>query len=142
MRHLGLLFAPILILCSCSTRRPVLYPNAALLSADPQTIEAEIDRCMNLAKTYTGDPNVARAKEMAEESALLSVAGAVTGTAIGAVTGDLGQAAAVGAIAGASGGITRGILDHHDGWDRSTNLYRSFVERCLADKGLDTIGWK
>ncbi len=132
-----------LILCAgCAERRPVLYPNEAFLAEDRQTIDHEIDRCMRLAKSYTGDPDVERVRNTAEESALLSAAGAVTGTAIGAITGGVGRGAAIGAITGASGGVTRGIIGRSQSWDESNTLFRSFVERCLAERGLDTLGWK
>lgn len=132
----------VLLCCSCAARRPVLYPNEAFLAADPEAIDQEIDRCLTLATRYTGDPDLARIKDSAEETALLSAAGAITGTAIGAVAGNVGHGAAIGAISGASGGVTRGILRRRDRWDESNSLYRNFVERCLADRGLETLGWR
>ena len=131
-----------LLLAACAERRPVLYPNEAFMSADRSAIEYEINRCISLAKTYTGDPDVERIRNAAEESALLSAAGAVAGTAIGAISGGVGQGAAIGAISGASGGITHGIVSRNQSWNESNALFRNFVERCLAERGLDTLGWK
>lgn len=142
MSNRNLLLVALLVLCSCSARRPVLYPNEAFRAEDKQTIEREIDRCMTLAKTYTGDPAVEGVKEAAVDSTILSAAGAVAGTAIGAVTGNVGQGAAIGAITGASGGVTHGVLQSRGGSSESGRLYRNFVERCLAERGLETIGWR
>ncbi|MBN8550922.1 MAG: hypothetical protein J0M12_16535 [Deltaproteobacteria bacterium] len=131
-----------LSLCACSARRPVLYPNEAFRAESKQTIDGEIDRCMSLAKSYTGDPSVETAKETAIDSSILTAAGAVTGTAIGAVTGNVGQGAAIGAISGAGGGVSRGVFQGRSGSSESGRMYRRFVERCLSERGLETIGWR
>jgi hypothetical protein len=63
--------------------------------------------------------------------------GAIIGAAVGAVTGNLGEAAAIGAAGGAAAGMTR------EAFDRELDpVQKQFVDQCLRDRGYQPIGWK
>lgn len=47
------------------------------------------------------------------------------------------RAGATGAALGGSAGVVSGAFHN----DRPNSTYRHFVQRCLADKGFDLIGW-
>ena len=62
----------------------------------------------------------------------------MTGTAIGAVTGNVGRGAAIGAAGGGASGITQGALSARE----PDAVYRRYVETCLRERGYDPIGWR
>jgi len=47
------------------------------------------------------------------------------------------RAGAGGAAVGGSAGAVQGAFRN----DRPSSTYRTYVQRCLADKGFDVIGW-
>jgi hypothetical protein len=54
------------------------------------------------------------------------------------VVGELGRGAGVGAATGATAGLIRGLFKA----SQPSPVYKSFVERCLQEKGYEPIGWK
>ncbi len=98
-----------------STQRPVLYPNATFERVGPAQAERDIDDCTRRAESHGLTPtgNTRVARRSAE-------------------------GAAVGAAAGATAGAVRGGFEAAD----PNPTYRSFVQRCLRERGYDVIGWQ
>ena len=118
----------ILIFCGCAQQRPVLYPNSHLAYVGQEKAQADIDTCMHLAKKYG-----------AGDTAAGAAVGAAAGAAIGAVLGNnVGRAAGVGAAGAGAATLTRKTIDSGE----PDPLFRRFVEKCLHEKGYETIGWQ
>jgi outer membrane lipoprotein SlyB len=127
----------ILFFLGCAQQRPVLYPNSHLAHVGNEKAQADIDACMHLAKTYGAGGN--KEKKIARDTAAGSAVGAVAGAAIGAVLGhNVGHAAGVGAAGAGAATLTRKSIDS----GKPEQLFRRFVEKCLHEKGYETIGWQ
>ena len=124
------------LLWGCGSKRPVLYPNYQLNKMGHEAAEADIDHCMELARTYGADTQVAG--DVAKDTATGAAVGGATGAAVGAVLGGVGRGAAAGAAGGAAGALTRGVIQSGD----PDPTFRRFVEKCLRDKGYEPIGWR
>ena len=123
----------------CATPEPILYPNAALETNGQEQADADTDACSALAEKYeAGSGN--RTGEIAGGAAEDAAVGGAAGAAGGAVWGgDAARGAGAGAAAGVAGGLVRGIFRSKRDPDPA---YRHFMERCLADKGYEVIGWR
>jgi uncharacterized protein YcfJ len=120
----------------CATKSPVLYPNHKLDEVMQDEVDRDIATCEAQAKEYVANPS--RAERSAEGAVVGGAVGGASGAAAGAVLGNVGRGAGAGAAAGAAGGLVSGIF-------RSRNpdpVYARFVERCLANKGYEVIGWE
>ena len=120
----------------CATKRPVLYPNYHLVMVGHEEAALDIEDCMALARDYGAESG--KGEKIAKDTVTGAAVGGATGAAVGAVVGDFGKGAAAGAAGGAAGALTRSVI-------RSGNpdpLFRRFVEKCLRDKGYETIGWR
>jgi len=127
----------ILSFYGCAQQRPVLYPNSHLASVGSEKAQADIDACMHLAKTYGAGEN--KGEKIAKDTAAGAAVGAVAGAAIGAVLGNnVGRAVGVGAAGAGAATMTRKTIDS----GKPDPLFRRFVEKCLNEKGYETIGWK
>jgi hypothetical protein len=108
-------------------RRPVLYPNRTLEENGRAAAEREIDRCLALAR------------EVADGGAR---EGAAAGAAAGAIGGAAGRGAAVGAASGAAwsgvSALVRGLFRSGE----PDSIERSYVDRCLRERGYEPIGWR
>lgn len=139
-RRLGQLkifiFVFIILFAACAQKRPVLYPNHHLTTVGKAAAEADIDACIQLAKDYGANSDAG--KKIATSTAAGAAIGGATGSAIGAVTGNIGRGAAAGAAGGAAGGATRQAIRSGD----PDPVFKRFVEKCLQDKGYETIGWR
>lgn len=137
----------VLLLSACaaggpgsSAARPVLYPNATLNRVGDAQGRAEADACVSraLSAGLTADQKTnevgRRAGEGAATAGVASVVGAlITGRGSEGVL----RAGAAGAAVGGSAGAVSGAFHN----DRPNSTYRSFVQRCLSEKGFDVIGW-
>jgi len=121
---------------ACAAKRPVLYPNAYYEQVGVEISQADIETCMNLAKTGVGDTNAAASA--GGRSVVGAGAGAVVGAAGGAVTGDFGTGAAVGAATGVTAGLLSGLWGARD----RDPTFMAYVDTCLREKGYQPIGWK
>lgn len=122
----------------CATPEPILYPNAVLLERGQAQADADTDECSDLAEEYQA--RASKTGEVAGSAAEGAAAGGAAGAAGGAVwSGDPGRGAAAGAAAGAAGGLVRGIFRSRRDRDPA---YRSFVERCLTERGYEVVGWR
>lgn len=131
------------LLIGCSSSRPVVYPNDKAQQAGPQVVQADIDECLRRAEEFASGSGRSGdvAKGAAERAAVGAGVGAAAGAAGGAIYGDAGRGAASGAAGGAAAGLLSGIFAGM-GDDGPDPVVRSFVERCLAEKGYDVIGWE
>jgi hypothetical protein len=121
---------------ACAQQRPVLYPNAHYERVGTQVAEADVDACIRLADAYVG--NTSPAERTAKSTGVGAAAGSAIGAAVGAVHGNPGRGAAAGAAGGGTGGLVRGVLRGR----KRDPIFQRYVERCLRDKGFETIGWR
>jgi len=127
----------VLILFGCAPQRPVLYPNATLGEVGNERAQADIDACMRLAREHGAEEN--KGAEIAKDTAAGAAVGAVAGAAVGAVLGNnVGRAAGAGAAGVGAATMTRKTIDS----GKPDPVFRRFVEKCLHDKGYETIGWR
>lgn len=133
---LAAMLAFLWITAGCAARYgPVLYPNPHLQSVGEEQAQRDIDECEVLAEKYIKDnPGADTARGIATGG----VAGAVVGGAAGAVTGSLGRGIGVGAAVGAASGLVHGIAKA----SRPSPLYKSFVDKCLQERGYEPLGWE
>lgn len=120
----------------CSSQRPALYPNDHLRQVSEAQAHADVDECIAIVKQqgiYEQDR-----KEQVRSVGRTAAVGAGTGAAVGALRGDAGRGAATGAVAGAAGGTMREILRSN----RPDSVFKGYVNRCLADRGYDVVGWR
>ena len=129
---------PLLFIAACQTTpdQPQLYPNAHLTKVGQKQAELDIDDCMALAR----DHGVSENKESAagEKAAAGAIIGGASAGAWGLVRGDAGSRAAAGAASGAAGGAAAGALQT----TQTNPTFKNFVQRCLADRGYEVIGWQ
>ena len=114
----------------------MLYPNAHLNQMGNEAAQADIVECIRLAEEGGAQGN--QAGEVVKSTATGAAVGAAVGAATGAVLGSLGQGLAAGAAGGAAGGLVHGAI----GSGEPDPVLRSFVDRCLREKGYESIGWK
>lgn len=127
----------ILSACGCAQQRPVLYPNSHLNYVGHEKAQADIDACMHLAKKYGAGEN--KGEKIAKDTAAGAAVGAAAGAAVGAVFGkNVGRAAGAGAAGAGAATLTRKTIDSGE----PDPLFRRFVEKCLHEKGYETIGWR
>jgi hypothetical protein len=132
----SLLVLFIVSLAGCAAYRPVLYPNEKLQTVGSAAADRDIEDCLARAQQYADSGG--RAREVGRDAAIGAGTGAAVGAVVGAIGGNPGEAAAQGAAAGATGGVIHGIFSSSE----PRPVYRAFVERCLHDRGYDTIGWE
>ena len=120
--------------------RPVLYPNATLNRVGDGQGRVEVDACMARAVSAGLTPD-----EKNNAIARGAGAGAATGavaSAVGAlITGRGGEGALRAGTAGAAVGGSAGAVQGAFRGDRPSSTYRNFVQRCLAERGFEVIGW-
>ena len=127
----------ILIFCGCARQRPVLYPTPYLIEVGNERAQADIDACMRLATEYGAEEN--KGKRIAKDTAAGAAVGGVAGAAVGAALGNnVGRAAGAGAAGVGAATLTRKTIDS----GKPGQVFRRFVEKCLYDKGYQTIGWR
>lgn len=125
---------------SSASARPVLYPNATLNRVGDAQGQAEANACMSrasaagLSPSQSGNEVGRRAGEGAAVGGVASAVGAL-------ITGRGGEgvlrAGAAGAAVGGSAGAVSGAFHN----DKPNSTYRSFVQRCLSERGFEVIGW-
>jgi hypothetical protein len=121
----------------CAQQRPVLYPNEHLKQVGSETSQADVDACMRLATEHGAKEDVGG--RIAKDTASSAAVGAAAGAAIAAVFGnDIGRAAGAGAAGAGAATATRGMIDSGE----PDPIFRSFVEKCLREKGYETVGWR
>jgi len=126
----------LLLALGCAQQRPVLYPNPYLKTVGQERAEADINDCIRLASEHGAQGNAGDnvAKDTAEGGAV----GGAVGAGVGAVVSSVGRGAAAGAAGGAAGALTRGLFRSSE----PDPVFRGFVDRCLREKGYESIGWR
>jgi outer membrane lipoprotein SlyB len=129
-------FTAIFILIGCAAnQRPILYPNEKLSRVGQDQAQQDIDQCMQMAEAYVKKHQDSKVAEGAVKGGAI---GAAAGAAVGAVRGDFGRVLAEGAAGGAAGGATYGLFKAAE----PSPIYKEFVDRCLRDKGYQSLGWQ
>lgn len=124
------------MLGACAQKRPVLYPNDFWQQVGEEAAQADVEECFQLAEEY--EVSAGSGGETAKDTAKGAEIGAATGAATGAVFGSAGRGAASGAVAGATAALARRVFRS----DKPDPVFRQFVDRCLLEKGHESIGWK
>lgn len=128
-----------LTLTACASQRPVLYPNEQFKRVGNVGADQDINDCMQRAEEYVSLGGGGQALEhTGGSSATEGAIGAAAGAAGGSVVGRAGTGAAVGGAAGATRGLIRGLIRKQN----PSPVYKTFVNRCLREKGYDPIGWQ
>jgi len=134
---LAVIFSLAFLLPGCGSKRPILYPNEYLKKVGNQQAQADIDECIRLATEYGAKEDAG--KKIAQDTAGSAAVGAAAGAAISAVLGgDVGRSAAAGGAGAGAGRLTRSVIDSGD----PDPVFRGYVEKCLREKGYETVGWK
>ena len=139
--------AATLVLAGCASSgagsasaRPVLYPNATLNRVGDAQGRMEVNACLSRAQAAGLSPSQNSnevGRRAGEGAAVAGVASAIGALISGRGGEGLLRAGATGAAVGGSAGAVSGALHN----DRPNGVYRSFVQRCLSEKGFDVIGW-
>ena len=126
----------LILIVGCAAKRPVLYPNEHMKQTGDIKAQEEIDACLRIAEEsgVKGE----KGKEVAKKTAGSTLIGGASGVAWGAFFGDVGKHAGAGAAAAAAGTPVHSALRSHD----PDVISRTFVERCLSEKGYEVIGWR
>jgi hypothetical protein len=133
---IALIGIAVMTCAACAEKRPVVYPNAHLKQVGNETAQRDIDECMRYASDSGAEGS--KGAEVAKGTAGGAAVGGAVGAATGAVLGNLGRGAAAGAAGGAAGGLVHGALKS----DEPDPVFKSFVDRCLREKGYEPIGWR
>ncbi len=132
-----LILAIAMSMAGCSATRPVLYPNEHLKAVGPDAAERDIDDCMALAKSAGANSGSGAAGHVATTTAVGAALGAATGAVGGAIVGSAGTGAAIGAASGGTAGLLGGIFSR----PQHSPAFENFVNRCLQDRGYQSMGW-
>jgi hypothetical protein len=131
------LIAAALVGCASGGTRPVFYPNAHLESVGMEWAQRDVDECMALARRY--GVNQTKDGEVGQKAAKGGVLGGVGAGVWGLIRGgDALERAAAGAAAGAATGATAGAFESAE----LSPTFKSFVHRCLSERGYEVIGWE
>ena len=144
-RRLALLVACWALVSCASTgsgsasARPVLYPNAAFNRVGEAQAQHEVAACQARASTagLRAEESSQVAQRAGEGAAVAGIASAVGSLVFGRGTEGVLRAGAGGAAIGGAAGATQAAVRG----GRPNSVYRSFVQRCLSEKGFDVIGW-
>lgn len=137
----------IALLAGCASRgarspdaRPVLYPNAAFKQMGEIRALEEVDACMGAASRAGLTPDEkdnAAGRGAAKGAAVVGTAAAVGALVRGRSVDSVATAGARGAVVGGSVGAVAGAMS-----EKPNMTYRHFVQRCVAEQGLEIIGWQ
>lgn len=133
--RLAMLGSVIGLAAGCAAPTPVLYPTARVQTTPAPAVQADVTACLEMAQAADLEGTGERAARSTAGGAII---GGATGGAVGAVFGDAGRGAAAGAAGGAAQGLMRGLL----GWRQPSPTFKRYVERCLAEKGYEVVGWE
>ncbi len=119
--------------------KPVLYPNATYNRAGEAQAQNEVAACQSRASAAGLRPEDSSqvAQRAGESAAVAGVASAVGALVFGRGAEGMLRAGAGGAAIGGAAGATQAAVRG----GRPNSGYRSFVQRCLTEKGFDVIGW-
>jgi hypothetical protein len=131
-----------LAVVSCSSPRPVLYPNAHFNSVGKEAADHDIAACKELAESAGAEESSGKAGRVATNTAVGAGVGAASGAVGGAISGAAGQGSLIGAASGAVWGLLTGLFYSSTGPSQPNEAYANFVNRCLQEKGYEVTGWQ
>ena len=132
-----IVLACMLAAVGCSTKRPVLYPNAHLDNVGMQVGQADIDAC--ITKAEASGASSSKGGEAAGNVATSAAVGAAAGAVFAAILGnDVGRSALAYGGAAAAGSAVHQTAKSGD----PDSIHKSFVNKCLSKKGYEVTGWK
>ena len=131
-----LLLALGLTLAGCASNQPVIYagPNGG----ERTVSDAAIAECGRMAEAAGATQYGGQVGDVAKDTARGAATGAAAGAIGGAIAGNVMQGAGIGAATGAAVNLVQKLFVPA----APNPAYRAFVERCLADKGYQTVGWQ
>ena len=142
MRHSWLsIVGGSLLLASCSTAHPILYPNAHMQSVGKEIAAQDIEACRQLAEAAGAEEGSGKAGRVATGTAVGAGVGAASGAVGGAIFGAVGRGSMIGAASGAVWGFLMGLF-RASGSSQPNQAYSNFVNRCLQEKGYEVTGWQ
>jgi len=134
--NIRLLLPMLCLLAGCASNRPVVYSGPA--GGDSAAVETAIAECGRLATAAGATPNGGAVGDIAGAAARNAAVGAAGGAVGGAIAGSVARGAGIGAASAAAVTLVQSVLTPQ----APNPAYRVFVERCLQDKGFETVGWK
>jgi outer membrane lipoprotein SlyB len=134
--HKHLLLIGALLLGGCASNQPVIYagPNGG----DRSVSDAAVAECARMANAAGANQYGGPAAEVAKDTVRGAATGAAAGAIGGAIAGNVGQGAGIGAATGAAVNLVQKLFVPA----APNPAYRAYVERCLADKGYQIVGWQ
>lgn len=119
-----------LILMGCASK-PQLYPNHKLQKVGKEKADQDIKQCTELADNYLES---GAGKKIAKSAGAGAVVGAAVGGALGLFTGNVGRGLVQGGAVGGVAGGAQGAMS-------PDQIKKNFVNKCLAERGYEVIGW-
>lgn len=129
VKYLTLGMSAIMLVGCAST--PQLYPNAKYKQVGKVVAQKDIDLCTKEADAYLKSP---KAKKILKGAGAGAAVGGAVGLVSGLISGDWAGSALGGAAVGAAAGGVAGSLSPDE-------LKQRYVNKCLADKGYQVLGW-
>lgn len=124
------LILSLITLASCSSK-PVLYPNQKLKTVGKEKSQQDIDACLAEADQFLESE---KGKKMVKSAGSGAFMGAAMGAVSGLIFGDVKKAVTSGAAIGGTAGAAGAVISPDE-------LKQRYVNRCLANKGYDVMGW-
>ncbi|MHB9137919.1 MAG: hypothetical protein ACYC4Q_00785 [Victivallaceae bacterium] len=129
--------AALLLLCGCSSPRPVLYPNKYYQQMGNEQVTRDIDAAIKAAD----ERNMTHSNDGKEAVKTSVSSGISAGTVVGAgaaAGGGIGGGTAVSAAGAGASGLVHWMFSR----GQPDPVFRGFVETYLKNKGYQVIGWQ
>lgn len=135
----GALAASALLLLGCATAVPVVYREGRPSAAAEQRLTEDIATCRRQADRAFG-ANANDGRTAARQATKFGLAEFAQEAAEALVEGSrrVWERARAGAAGGAASAVTKVLFD----WNEPDAVYKKHVERCLARRGHDVLGWR
>lgn len=129
-----ILLVGLFLLAGCASQKPRLYSANGNPPGGDQAVAACMDRAEAAGLSYSKGRMGQYGRQAVENGAV----GGAGGAAAGAIYGNAARGAAAGAAGGVAAGLVRSLF-HRD--SSPAPAYRSYVNRCLRDRGYQPVGW-
>ncbi|MCP5416149.1 MAG: cell envelope biogenesis protein OmpA [Chromatiaceae bacterium] len=135
-RFSQLLLILLLVGCAATEKRPLFYYGSYQHPVSKGQSDRDTNECMALARRAGVAEN--RDGEIGRKAATGAVLGGIAAGAWSLVRGHGGDTLLAGAVAGGATGAAKGAIDATE----QSPIFRKYVERCLAERGYEVIGWR
>ncbi|MDL1863313.1 hypothetical protein FBR04_20145 [Betaproteobacteria bacterium PRO7] len=127
------------LLLGCATAMPVVYREGQPGAAAEQRLANDIADCRRQAERAFG-ANANDGRTVARQAAKYGLAEFAQEAAEALVEGSrrVWEKARAGAAGGAASAVTKLLFD----WNEPDAVYKKHVERCLARRGHEVLGWR